>query len=200
MAGRDDESGEAERPWWRWRRKEQPGGAMVADVRTARGDEDERAHGGHGPSVGQVSTGSGGTIVPMLIGVLLLLAILGFQLGAFRWIADNFGTAPSNDPKTAAMTEAEVAVAQGLNTASSIVFDSVRGVSAHEACGVVENRGHDGGISRKRFIFQAGLVRLDDGSDDFARAWDKNCQPVGTVSSDPAAGAPHRARHRHSAQ
>jgi hypothetical protein len=134
----------------------------------------------------------------MLIGLVLLVMILGFQLGAFRWIANNFGSvAPSNDPKTAAMTEAEVAVAQGLNTASSIVFDSVRGVGAHQACGVVENRAHGGGASRKRFIFQAGLVRLDDGSDDFAHAWDKNCQPVGAVSSGPVAGTPHRGRHRH---
>src|SRR5579859_5986640 len=135
MAERDN-GDEAERPWWRGRRKERPEGALIADVRTA-SDGGEASHGGHhGPRVGQVSTGSGGSFVPIVFGLLLLASILGFQFGAFRWIADHFGAeAPSRDDRTAAMTEAEVAVAQNLRTASSIVFDSVRGVAAHEACG-----------------------------------------------------------------
>ena len=168
---------------------------MVANVRTAGGGPDDR-HGAHGARIGQTSVGPGGSMVPVFFGIALLVAILGFQLGAFSWIAQQFGSeAPSRDPKTAAMAEAEVAVAQGLRTASSIVFDSVRGVAAHEACGVVEDRDRGGGSQRKRFIFQTGVVRLDDGSAAFASAWDKDCQPVGAVTAEGAA-APRRHRRR----
>ena len=168
---------------------------MIGDIRTAGGGPDERSHVGHGPRVGQVSTGSGGSIAPMIFGIFLLLVILGFQFGAFRWIADHFGgEAASRDPKTQAMTEAELAVAQFLRGASSMVFDSVRGVAAHEACGVVEDREHGGGSSRRRFIFQSGLVRLDDGSSAFARDWDHDCQPVGAVSGATPETRHHRRR------
>ncbi len=196
------ESGRGRRSWWPFRRREErPPGAMIADIRTAGGGPDDKGHAGHGPRVGQVSTGSGGSVVPLVFGVILLLVILAFQFGAFRWISDRFGEeAPSRDAKTAAMTEAELAVAQFLRGASSMVFDSVRGVAAHEACGVVEDHGHDGGVSRKRFIFQGGLVRIDDGSDAFGRDWAKDCQPEGAVVA-PRTGAeasapPHRHRRR----
>ena len=76
------------------------------------------------------------------------------------------------------------------------LFDSVRGVAAHEACGVVEDRHHEGGSTRRRFIFQAGMVRLDDGSAAFARDWDHDCQPVGAAS---ATATPEPRRHRHRA-
>jgi hypothetical protein len=162
-------------------------------------DEDERRQRDHGPSVGQASTGAGGSLAPMLVAALLLIVILGFQLGAFGWIAERLGGEPSsNDAKIAAMSEAEIAVAQGLNTASSMVFDEVRGVGAHEACGIVKATEHDGATSQKRFIFRAGIVRLDDGSDAFARDWATDCQSLGvaTVGAADSAATPRHAYYR----
>jgi hypothetical protein len=171
---------------------------LTDDIRAgAAREEDERRHGDHGPSVGPASTGAGGSIAPLLIGALLLIVVLGFQVGAFGWIADHFGVEPSsNEAKMAAMTEAEIAVAQALNTASSMVFDDVQGFGAHEACGVVKATNHDGTTSEKRFIFQAGVVRLDDGSDDFERVWAANvCQPVRVAAVAAGRAAPPRRTH-----
>ena len=79
-----DNNDSARRPWWRWPRNARTDDdARTGSIRS--GDDSDA----YGAVVGQTSTGSGGGFVPILLGFAALVLVVGFQLGAFRWIGEH---------------------------------------------------------------------------------------------------------------
>jgi hypothetical protein len=133
----------------------------------------------HGPRVGRVQAGSGFPFVPLLAGVVALVVVLGFQTDFFdRWWQTVSQPPPSRqvaDVNAAAIKEAEMAVPRFLKH-QAVSFGDVWAETPRLACGYVNQQTLPGEpVSKRRFIFSAGVVRLDDGSAAFERDWSGRC-------------------------
>ena len=132
----------------------------------------------HGPRASRVRAGHGLPIVPLLAGIVALVAVLGFQTDFFRKLLQAPAQPSSTqeaDVNAAAIKDAEMAVPRFLRR-EAVSFGNVWAESPRLACGYVNEQTLPGEpVSRRRFIFSSGSVRLDDGSAAFARDWNARC-------------------------
>jgi hypothetical protein len=126
--------------------------------------------------------------MPVALGLIALLAIGAYNFGVFspkKHTAADQGAAVN--PNTAAVVLAERAVPDALKS-PSLIFDKVWAVKPQVACGIVD-AGSGARTSRRRFIFENGAVRFDDGSATFGDAWNALC----AAGAAPAPNAVHPA-------
>jgi hypothetical protein len=146
----------------------------------------------HGPRAARVQVGAGLPIVPLLAGVIALVVVLGYQTNTFSRLWQAF-TRPPTQASTvdaAAVKEAELTVPRFLK-AQLVSFGDVWAESPRLACGYVNEQTLPGQpVSKRRFIFAAGSVRLDDGSTAFARDWNARCASSQAPVADAAVVEP----------
>jgi hypothetical protein len=140
---------------------------------TTRGAQDRT---GHGPRVGGHRVGASAPVVPIALGLIALGLVVAYEQGLFGK-SHGHGASLAN-AKAEMVAEAEAAAPAALKDPNA-ALGSVWGTSSRVACGVVVAKA--GG---RRFIYEAGDVRLDDGTSQFGADWKARC----------AASGRHRAR------
>jgi hypothetical protein len=166
---------------------------MKLETRVGEAPSHHHHSGSHGPPIRPVSTGASLPIIPIAAGVLALAAVAAMNIGWLHRLvslAPPPSAAPAQQAKLGAAIEAEREVSQVLNR-KDVTFGQVWGTSPHTACGYVGGAGQ----GQRRFIFARGGVKVDDGSDGFARTWSAKCE---SLAAGPwtarRAFVPHRRR------
>jgi hypothetical protein len=129
------------------------------------------------PRVGQHNIGAGAPLVPIALGLAALGLALAFQRGLISLDAGH-GGGSAGQPKLSPVAQAERVIPAALRD-PSIIFGRVWNPAPARVCGYLGSNNEDEGAD-KRFIYEGGDVRVDDGGKSFNAEWNARCAKPAT--------------------
>jgi hypothetical protein len=126
------------------------------------------------PRVGRHSIGASVTLIPIVLGVVALGFALALQRGLISLDSGFKLRTGDAKPKLTVVAQAEQAIPLALRD-PSIFFGRVWDPAPTRACGYLGSNNDDQDGADRRFIFEDGSVRLDDGGQAFKAEWNVRC-------------------------